>query len=263
MLWRASSIKGFEIHGSDGQIGAVTDLLFDDKTWTTKWLTVHTGPWLFGHTVLLQVSILGKPDHDARQVFVRLTRQQVKDSPHAATDLPVSQSIEAGVSRYDEELPFWQSEASSRGLRPEGTTIFMPHIGLDADPLFQAGSAALVPAAPVDATLRSVTDVTGYHIAGTDGAIGHVEDLLFDDGDWRIRYLIVDTKNWLPGLRVVVPPQSIREISWAMRAIYLNVDREKIKSSPLYDSEMTVDGDYSSRVDAHFGLTPVGGAPPC
>ncbi len=58
MLWRASENKGFEIHGSDGQIGSVTDLLFVDKTWMPKWLAVHTGPWLFGRSVLLHVRSL-------------------------------------------------------------------------------------------------------------------------------------------------------------------------------------------------------------
>ncbi len=54
------------------------------------------------------------------------------------------------------------------------------------------------PAAPGDTTLRSAADVTGYHMAATDGRIGHIEDFLFDDACWCIKYLLVATKNCLP-----------------------------------------------------------------
>jgi hypothetical protein len=39
----------------------------------------------------------------------------------------------------------------------------------------------------------------GYHIQATDGEIGHVEDFFADDQYWTLRYLLVDTRNWLPG----------------------------------------------------------------
>ena len=97
MLWNASAIKGFDIEGSDGLIGKVRDILFDDKTWTTKWIAVHTGPWLFGRKVLIPLVALGKPDHDRRHVAVQMTKQQIKDCPDVDTDLPVSRHLEAHV----------------------------------------------------------------------------------------------------------------------------------------------------------------------
>jgi hypothetical protein len=254
MFWRASAIKGFEIDASDGHIGAVADLLFDDKTWMTKWLVVHTGPWLVGRKVLLPVASLGKPDRDARQVRVQLTRQQVKDSPAPGTDLPVSQYMGADVYSYDEHHPFWQGGSSPRGLLGEGTAVFMPRVGLDADPLYQGGAEAL--AEPGDISLRSVSDVTGYHMAATDGTVGHIEDFLVDEADWRIRYLVVDTRNWLPGLRVVISPRSIREISWAKRSIYLDADRAAIKASPPYDPYEIEAEAFNTRFDEHFNSRP-------
>jgi len=122
-------------------------------------------------------------------------------------------------------------------VRPEGITVFTPRVDFDTDP-FGRGEAH-TQAVPVDPTLRGATDVKGYHIAATDGAIVHIEDFLFDDADWRIKYLVVDTKNWLPGRDVVVAPSGLREISWAMRSIYLNVDRETVKRSPPYGSSRT------------------------
>jgi hypothetical protein len=45
--------------------------------------------------------------------------------------------------------------------------------------------------------LRSMSDLEDYAIGATDGPIGHVKDLFFDDDAWIIRYLVVETGAWL------------------------------------------------------------------
>jgi hypothetical protein len=44
--------------------------------------------------------------------------------------------------------------------------------------------------------------------------IGHIEDFLVDSDNWRIRYVVVDTKNWWPGKKVLVAPPSFTDINW-------------------------------------------------
>ena len=51
----------------------------------------------------------------------------------------------------------------------------------------------------MDTQLRSVREVNGYHIKAEDGEIGHVEDFIVEDDVRTIRYMIDDTRNWLPG----------------------------------------------------------------
>jgi hypothetical protein len=86
MLRHTSDIKGYAIHASDGQIGSVSDYLFDDQTWLVRWLVVDTGHWLPGRKVLLPPSALGHVDHIARQFNVRLTKAEVEASPDIAAD---------------------------------------------------------------------------------------------------------------------------------------------------------------------------------
>ena len=62
MLWNASAINGYAIKASDGQIGTVSDFLFDDASWLVRWLVVDTGNWLSGRKVLLPPSVLGQLD---------------------------------------------------------------------------------------------------------------------------------------------------------------------------------------------------------
>jgi hypothetical protein len=64
---------------------------------------------------------------------------------------------------------------------------------------------------PEKSHLRSVKEVIGYHIQATDGDIGHVEDFVVDDEVWALRYVVVDTRNWLPGRKVLwYPPNGSR-----------------------------------------------------
>jgi hypothetical protein len=47
MLWDASAINGYAIEASDGLLGTVSDLLFEDVGWATRWLVVDTGQLAF------------------------------------------------------------------------------------------------------------------------------------------------------------------------------------------------------------------------
>ena len=60
----------------------------------------------------------------------------------------------------------------------------------------------------------------GYHIQAFDGEIGHVEDFIFDDETWTIRYLIINTLNWWPGKKVLVSPQWIERVSWGQSKVF-------------------------------------------
>lgn len=57
--------------------------------------------------------------------------------------------------------------------------------------------------------LLTLGDLRRVRIAATDGELGHVHDLYFDDLSWTVRYLVVDTGNWLPDRWSLVSPQSV------------------------------------------------------
>jgi hypothetical protein len=100
MLWNASAINGYAIAASDGEIGTVSDFLFDDTNWSVRWLVVDTGHWLSGRKVLLPPSVVGQVDPNKQEFSVKLTMQQVKDSPEIDTDRPVSRQMETNVYDY-------------------------------------------------------------------------------------------------------------------------------------------------------------------
>ena len=77
--------------------------------------------------------------------------------------------------------------------------------------------------------LRSSAKVIGYHTQATDGDIGHVEDFLVEDSLWAIRYMVVDTRNWGPGKKVLVSPEWIKGVDWSDSKVHVDVTQEQIK----------------------------------
>jgi uncharacterized protein YrrD len=241
MLWRCGELRGYAIAASDGKIGAIDDLLFDEARWSVRWLVVDTGGWLSGCRVLLPPAALGHPDREARCLPVTLSRAQVEASPPLESDLPVSRQVEADIFAHYGWPPYWESDLgaplsylSSGGLG--GGFLFPPDLARTAAEPAVAGSKPGAEAARnADPNLRSIRDTTGDLILAKDGTIGHVEDFLLDEADWRIRYMIVDTRNWLPGRKVLVAPQWIADIDWADRRVSVELSREAVRSSPPYD----------------------------
>jgi len=248
MLRNASAIKGYAIKASDGRLGSVSDFLFDDASWLVRWLVVDTGDWLPGRNVILPTSVLGHIDPKNREFSVRLTMQQVEKSPDIGTDRPVSRQMETNIYDYYGWSPYW------------GTGIYMGGYGymggaMAASPVLGSRQRNIAEAerSHNDPHLRSTESVTGYHIHASDGEIGHVKDFLLEDADWSIHFLVVDTKNWWPGKKVLISPRSAREIDWTDKLVNLNVDRQRVKDSPPYDASMKVDRAYEKDFHRYYG----------
>lgn len=258
MLIEASDIKGFKIAATDGSIGTVSDFLFDDTSWTLRWIVVDTGTWLSGRKVLLPVSVLGHPDIAGRSFPVRLSMAKVKDSPAVDTQIPVSRQHEENMYTYYNMSPYWGNGFYMGGYGMAGYGGWGGGLSqtdyVDARQRAEALSAGHHQ--DDDRHLRSVNAVTGYNLQATDGSIGHVEGFLIDDTDWTIHYLAVDTRNWWPGKHVLISPRSAQEILWADSLVNLAIDRQTVMDSPAYDPSVPVDPAFEARMATHYAAKP-------
>jgi sporulation protein YlmC with PRC-barrel domain len=243
MIIQASAMNGYSIQASDGKIGTVSDLLFDDDTWLVRWLVVDVGDWLLGRKVLLPSTALGHLDKAEQKFSVRLSRHQVKNSPDIDTSLPVSRHMETDIYDYYGWRPYW----------PNG--LYLGGFGYPADSFASTPDSVDGPGglAPIDRHLRSAHEIKGYHIHATDGEIGHVDDLLIEDGDWSIHYLSVETSNWWLGKEVLISPRSVQDIDWQERRISLDVDRARVKGSPPYAPTTQLDRIYENQFHDYYG----------
>ncbi|HEX3746219.1 MAG TPA: PRC-barrel domain-containing protein [Bryobacteraceae bacterium] len=236
MLQSLNHLHGFTLHASDGELGKVRDLYFDDQLWTIRYCVVDTGAWLTGRRVLISPASIAAVDWSARTVRVTLTCDQVKQSPQTETDMPVSRQQEVELSAHYGWPPYWTSYPY--GLEPISFPTQLP------------------PAAPAtsqgDPHLRSTHEVKGYHVGANDGLIGHISDFVFDDESWSVVYLVANTGTWLHQRLVLIDRDSIDSIDWADRDVAVRLARETVRTSPQFDGGYPLAPDYAEHLVRHY-----------
>jgi hypothetical protein len=243
MLRSLKAIHGYTVLAKDGDMGKVHDFYFHDDTWIIRYLVVDTGHWLPGRKVLITMGSVGKPNWAGFTFPVDLTREQVEKSPDIDTDQPVSRQQETELHNYF-GWPFYWMEPGPGVWPPFATPspISMP--------MPPSGSA---PKEHGDLHLRSQRELTGYHIHATDGVLGHVEDLIVEDGQWVVRYTVVDTGKWLPSKKVLLSPQWLSEIRYAEREVHVGLTRDKIAQCPEFHPGAPVNREYEERLYDYYG----------
>ena len=221
MLRSVKSMRGFTIDAADGEIGKVHEFLFDDELWIIRYLVVDTGTWLPGRKVLLSQAALGRPDRETRKFRVILTRKGVENSPDIDVDRPVSRQQQFALHSYYGWPCYWMEPV-------------YPAIPVDWDD-----------PAPADSHLRSTREVMGYRILAREGEMGRVEDFIVDEQNGIIRYMVVDTRGWLPGKKVLLAPQAVDSISCRTKTVAVNMSKEEARKSPEYDESKPVGKEHA------------------
>jgi hypothetical protein len=244
MLRSINETFGYRLGAKDGEIGRTKDYLFDDQFWTVRYMVADTGTWLPGRRVLISPISLGEPRWREKAFPVWLTTQQIKEAPGVEEETPVSRHYEKQLARYYGYPPYW--------IGPNTWGTFEAPFYPDAramidDDLFEKE------AQDVDIHLRSAKEVIGYDIHATDGRVGHVEDFILDDEMWTLRYLVVDTRNWLPGRKVLITPMWVELVEWLHRKVQVDLSVEEIKNSPPYDPAAPVNREYEEQLYDFYG----------
>jgi sporulation protein YlmC with PRC-barrel domain len=211
MLRTSNELIRYDVQATDGKIGAVKDLLFDDKTWRIRSFVVDTGGFLSHHNVLIDPERVRSLDFPEESLVLDVTKSEVQASPGLETAPPVSQQHLA-----HEHLPGQQ----------------------------------------LDRHLRSSNEVCEYTMAAKDSKMGKVHGLFIETATWTIRYLIVDTGEWLMGKLVLLGPHAVEQVDWSSQSIKANVTADVIRHSPAYDETAELSRDYEAFLHDYYGWPP-------
>lgn len=239
MLCKAKTLKGYTLDSLDGAIGKVKEFYFDDQHWTIRYLVADTGSWLKDRQVLISPYALAAVNDAEQHVEINLTKKQIEDSPPLESDKPVSRQFEDAYYGFYGWPMYWG------GPHLWGAYPFILH---DAERLEDYNLSEQ----SWDPYLRSTHDVTGNHIQAADGEIGHVDDFIVDDQTWAIRYVVVDTRNWLPGKKILISPQWIERVSWLESKVFVNLSKEAIEQAPEYTETSLLTRDYETSLHEHY-----------
>jgi len=232
MLRSIRDLHGSTVSAVDGDIGSVSQAYFDDESWGVRYLVVETGNWLNDRQVLVSpysvkhtdpAASERQPDAGRPQAGIAAARDRVSALLQLSDLLGRSEPL--GMGAYPAYDP--------TGVSPDALLDEPPGPTLDA-----------VKPQP-DVHLRSTDEVKGYHLKTADGSIGHVSDFIYDDTDWAIRYLVVETHNWWPGGKaVLIAIHWIDGVDWFDSTVSTALTRDVIKNSPAYDDSMPIDRPY-------------------
>ena len=239
MFHSANELRKYEIRSIEGELGRIDDLYFDDRFWAVRYLVVETSGWLIERRALVSPRAVMAVDVHSDTIATKLTKAQLEKSPAPDAHAPVSRQFEIAYDEFYEYSPYWIGPlawgAYSAPRPPE-----------DAAPLEERESW--------DSHLYSARDITGftrYRVEANDGQVGHVSDLIVSDGDWVVRYLVVNTRGWLPGKHVLVPPHWTK-VSWENATLTLDLPRNAVKDAPEYNVGVPIDRDYEARLFRHY-----------
>lgn len=241
MLHRVNKLTGFTIGATDGEIGTVKDIYFDDATWKVRYLVVETGNWLFGRKILLSPFAVQSINWNLKTIPVNLTIDQVKNSPDIDTDKPVSVQEEAALHKHY----LWPQDGGGLGFMTTGMVggVIAPGIPFEeritgnleneSKPSEELSEQDI----PGDRHLRSFKNTMGYSIHATDDVLGAVNDFLIEDTTWDIPYAVIETGNWFSGKKIITPTSGIRQIEWANSSVYISQTIESLKDMPEFKYE--------------------------
>ncbi len=244
MLRSASELFNYTLAAQDGEIGRCKDFLFDDEFWTIRHMVADTGKWLPGVRVLISPASLGEPRWSDKIFPVGLTKDQIKEAPGVDEDAPLNRHYEKLLALYYGHSPYWLDASTWVTFESQKYLLNREMMQDQINKLEDGGN---------DVHLRSIKAVLNYNIHATDGKVGHVEDFVLDDENWRVRYLVVDTRNWIPGRKVLVSPMWVELVEWLNRKVQVDLTVEEVKESPLYDPSAPVNREYEQRLYDYYG----------
>ncbi|HEU4626749.1 MAG TPA: PRC-barrel domain-containing protein [Steroidobacteraceae bacterium] len=242
MLRRVSEIEGYRVRASDGEIGKIEEIYFDDEHWAVRYLIVATGGWLTHQEVLISPHAVKRISPRTRSVVLALTRDKVQKSPRIDTNRPVSRQHEAEYYRYYGYPTYWSDSVWTGGLVPQvalpasiSPEAIPPRTPLEEQLDKRGSPAPEADAELADSHLRSSSEVAGYRIEARDARVGHVEDFMFDSETWTITHLIVDTRRAAPARFVLLSPQSIRTVDWGSGVVVVDKSVAELSNGPRFD----------------------------
>ncbi len=205
MFHDLKTLTGSVVVATDGEIGKVTDFLFNDQSWTIGYLVVDVRRRLIRRDVVLTVAAVKEPDWSKKVFQLQLTREQVRDSPVVDSVEPVSRQQRIAMEEYFGRFACWVDRQAGGSSIPTGTEY----------PLHSKGNPHL----------RSAWHLTGYTVWSAGNEVGYLEGFIVDEPAWHIGYLNVKAGDWLNSRSVLIPTHSVESISWADHRVKLHRNR--------------------------------------
>jgi hypothetical protein len=100
-----------------------------------------------------------------------------------------------------------------------------------------------------DTTRSQTTDLVGFQVVATDGAIGNLDAATYDVGG---SYIVVNTGFWIFGKKRMLPAGVIDRIDYDRREVHVNLTKDQIRQAPDYDTEREREEAYRQDIGTYY-----------
>lgn len=253
MVLKFKEVKGRYLEASDGSIGSIKDVLFDDQSWKIRYFVIDTGNWLPGQKVLLNPkSFVGASDNIKDPIVINLTKQQIKDAPSLETDKPVSRQNESNLHSYYGWTPYWVGVAGPLAY-PYPDASFGSLKGSYTLAHAQWSTLERNRQERFDGHLRSLDEICGYKISTNDEKeFGEISDALIEANDWLVIDLVLNSRKWLPGGKeFVCSPMFVNDIDEKSKLLHLDQKKQTLIDGPDFNFE-TYGSTFRKQLVRHY-----------
>ncbi len=247
MLRSISNLSDVTIADRDGEIGAVGDLLFDDGGWTVRYLVIDDGGLVPERQLLVPPVAIEDANRTDNRLPLAVTRHQVVNGPRVGLGESVSRRLEEQIYGYFGWEPYWaddnpDEEDEEPSIQEEVELVDARQI--EKDPTDEPEGRP---------HLRSAREVMGYHVRADGAVVGRVDDLIVDDEEWVVRFVVLDAGDEGLDRKLLLAAELIDRISYEDYAVFLTVEADKIAGAPVYDPTVPLDEEYEEVLEDYFG----------
>ena len=236
MIISSKQLTHFSIHALDDKVGGIRDILFDDETFTVRYLVADTNTWLpLSRKVVISPISVKQLDEDSESVHINMTVDTLKNSPSIDEHKPVSREYEENLFKYFGYGYYWIGPGAWGEFAHPNELV----------ELQRAEESETETPKKSTNHLRAVGEVGGYEVATTTDNVGHISNFVIDTESWKIIMLVVDTNNWLPGGKhLALLPSDIESIDWAAHSVVVNLSHDELVNRPEVESEKISEEGY-------------------
>lgn len=241
MIINLEALIGSTIHAVDGEIGQVKDVYFDDRYWAIRFLVVDIQPWvpLSSKTLISPISLL-ELNTIKHLLNVSISKDKIKNSPQIEEHETVSREFEKNYFDYYAYGYYWVGAGAWGEYAYPMALANRNTLPKDNEPSEETKK---------NNHLRSTNEIAHYGIDALDGNKGYIKDFICDTSNWTLLYLVVDTRDWLPGgKKVLISPAQLETINWEEKTVTCNIALEQIKSCPEYHPDKLNNAEYIEEV---------------
>jgi len=229
-----NEIIGYKLMAKDGEFGKCDDFLFEDRPWVVRYMVADTGGFLSRRKVLIPMVEFEKPDRSTQLFHVDLTKDKIEESPLLSEYEPVSRQYERLSYLYFGWPAHWEGDDLGNTISTASGVIRKSEDAQDS--------------ADKESSLRSIKEVTGYHVDAADGKAGKVSDFIVDDSIWAIRYLVLDIPNGAKDKKVLLAPDWASKLDWLNRVVNVDLSIDGIENCPEFNPAEPFGPDLESMV---------------